>query len=82
VKRYAALLVAIVVAWLAAGCGGDGGIAKRSGGSQRCDAGYVDAELPWGFKCLVHGESCKQDQDEAYHRYGFHCHADRRLTRS
>ena len=83
-KKWGPLLVATASLALAAGCGGGGNnngqvVVTSNGSGKQCDAGYVTAELPWGTKCLVHGERCKAGQDEAYKRYGFTCTAERRL---
>jgi hypothetical protein len=93
VKQHGALLAAAVAALALAalqGCssGGDepeaapiAPVEELPAESGSCDAGYVYADLPWGEKCLVHGELCKQAEDAAYHEYGFHCHEDARLRR-
>ena len=45
-----------------------------------CGAGYVNANLPWGHKCLRAGEFCKIG-NAAYRRYGFICPASGHLRR-
>lgn len=87
-KQYGALLVAAAALALAVGqgctTGGDepeAAAPPAPAAAGACEPGYVDADLPWGQKCLVHGELCKVDQDAAYHEYGFHCHEDARLRR-
>ena len=82
-KKWAPLLAAAASLALAAGCGGGGGngqvvVTSKSSGKQ-CDAGYVTAKLPWGTRCLVHGELCKSGKNKAYKRYGFTCTSERRL---
>jgi hypothetical protein len=81
-RRYGLLAVTVAALALAlAGCGGgastEGGpktditIQTRSAGN--CDPGYVEATLPWGVKCLVHGELCKSGHDADYAKYDFKC---------
>jgi hypothetical protein len=86
-KKWGPLLVAVVSLALSAGCGGSAGndqvrgdsvVTSNSSGKQ-CAAGYVTAKLPWGTKCLVHGERCKSGKSKAYKRYGFTCTSQRRL---
>jgi hypothetical protein len=47
--------------------------------SALCSAGYVEAHLSWGDKCLRAGEFCKVGNPE-YHAYGFDCPATGHLT--
>jgi hypothetical protein len=49
--------------------------------SKNCSAGYVDAMLSWGEKCLHAGQFCKIGNIE-YRAYGFNCPADGRLAAS
>ncbi len=85
--RLALILpLAAALAFAAAGCGGNGKtaptVATTSTGTIAgfsCDPGYRAAALPWGNKCLVHGQYCRGGQDEAYAAYGFRCTVDRRL---
>ena len=86
VKKLAALLLASASLGLAAaGCGGGGndtasGTADMAAqGKKKCEAGYIDARLPWGRRCLVHGQYCRKSRDKAYHKFGFHCHTSARL---
>jgi hypothetical protein len=46
-----------------------------------CPAGYVEAQLSWGDKCLRSGEYCKVGNVQ-YRRYGFDCPASGHLTSS
>jgi hypothetical protein len=46
-----------------------------------CSAGYVQANLSWGEKCLRAGEFCKVGNSE-YRRYGFACPTSGHLTRA
>lgn len=87
-KQHGALLVVATALALVAGqgCSAGGGdepeaLPPPAVAAGACEAGYVEADLPWGQKCLVYGELCKADQDAAYHEYGFHCHEDARLRR-
>jgi hypothetical protein len=85
-KQHVALLVVAAALALVVGQGCSGGgdepeAPTPAAAAGACEAGYVEADLPWGQKCLVHGELCKQAEDAAYHDYGFHCHEDARLRR-
>jgi hypothetical protein len=86
-KQQLALLVVAAALALVAGQGCTGGGDEPEAptppavAAGACEAGYVEADLPWGQKCLVHGELCKQAEDAAYHEYDFHCHEDARLRR-
>jgi hypothetical protein len=83
-RQVAALVfAAAALAAVAAGCGGgngtSSGLTTNAGGNKECGAGYVQAKLPWGVKCLVYGEDCKRGRDKAYRHYGFECDAEGRL---
>lgn len=86
-KQHGALLVVAAALALVAGQGCSAGgdepetPTPPAVAAGACEAGYVEADLPWGQKCLVYGELCKQAEDAAYHEYGFHCHEDARLRR-
>jgi hypothetical protein len=50
--------------------------------AKSCSAGFTHASLSWGHKCLRAGQYCKRgaSANREYHRYGFHCKRDGRLT--
>jgi hypothetical protein len=48
--------------------------------AKTCGAGYVQAHLSWGVKCLRAGEFCKVGNRE-YIKYGFYCPATGHLRR-
>jgi hypothetical protein len=48
--------------------------------SKSCSAGYTHAVLPSGHKCLRAGQFCARRYNSYYHRYGFHCKPNGRLT--
>jgi hypothetical protein len=81
-KKCGLLIFVVALLALAAGCGGggDSGVSKNNaqaqflGPGKTCGAGYVRAKVPWGVKCLVHGELCKRGRASAgYPRWGFKC---------
>jgi hypothetical protein len=77
VKRVAVVALALALAPV-------GAVASKAGASspaRHCSAGYVNANLSWGHKCLRAGQFCKIKGDREYHRYRYHCHTGR-LSRS
>ena len=50
--------------------------------AKSCSAGFTHARLSWGEKCLRAGQYCKRgaSANREYHRYGFHCKRNGRLT--
>jgi hypothetical protein len=73
--RRALPLIALVGALLLPAVVYAGASSPRAvGGAVTCSAGYVDARLSWGEKCLRIGEFCKVGNSE-YHQYGFDCPA-------
>jgi hypothetical protein len=78
-------LLVLVVLLACAVVGGAGGATASSPSpaaavaALSCPAGYVDAQLSWGEKCLREGEFCKIGNPE-YHAYGFDCPATGHLV--
>src|SRR5690242_385102 len=66
------LLLAVAVSLLALQTGPAGASAAGS-----CPAGFVQASLSWGDKCLHAVEFCKTSGAADYRRYGFRCQAAR-----
>jgi len=82
-------LAALVTAVALVGGGAAYPAPARHGGSTQvhpaavartCGKGYVQANLPWGVKCLRAGEFCKVG-NPAYRKYGFVCPANGHLRR-
>jgi hypothetical protein len=59
--------------------GGSANAVRLAQSRHACSAGYVDAQLSSGEKCLRVGEFCSVGNAE-YHRYGFDCPATGHLT--
>jgi hypothetical protein len=60
-----------------------GGERQAVAAAKPCSAGYTHAVTPDGaHKCLRAGQYCshKRGWQRAYHRYGFHCKRNGRLT--
>jgi hypothetical protein len=49
--------------------------------SHRCSPTAKHAIIAGRHVCLRAGQRCARRHDRQYHRYGFHCHGRRRLTR-
>ena len=47
-----------------------------------CKSGYRHAIIGGRHMCLKAGQACKRSFDRTYHRYGFHCHTEARLSRT
>jgi hypothetical protein len=71
--RFALLAAAAALTLAAPGAAAGAAAAP----AKTCSAGFVDANLSWGEKCLHAGEFCKIKGDTEYHRYTFHCHTGR-----
>lgn len=78
-KRRLSILLA--AALLGVGGAGVSAIDAPAVGVSHCSAGYTNANLPWGHRCLRAGQFCKLSGDRHYHRYRFHCHASSRDSR-
>jgi hypothetical protein len=76
------LVLVVTVLGLACGAGQASAAHTASvSAAKTCSAGYVQANLSWGEKCLRAGEFCKVGNKE-YPRYGFTCPASGHLVRS
>jgi hypothetical protein len=75
--RWTVVLVGAAAA--VAGSASAAPLTKRQLEARACPAGYLDAQLSWGEKCLRTGEYCKVGNIE-YHAYGFDCPASGLLT--
>jgi hypothetical protein len=83
--RSAFLLTALALFMAATVAGGfaspSGAATHPASASKDCPAGYVDAMLSWGEKCLHAGQFCKVGNSE-YRAFGFECPVDGRLAAS
>ena len=75
----AGVAVVAVLTGFAAGAGPDSAHALPA---VACKTGSVAAVVGGRHVCLNGGQRCRRALDGRYHRYGFHCHASGRLTRS
>ena len=77
-RRRLSLL--LVVGALAAGGAGASAAPASPAPLSHCKAGWVDAHLSWGHKCLKAGQFCKRGNRE-YARFGFACPSGRLVRR-
>ncbi len=65
-----------------AASGASGGSVAPVAAARPCSRGAVPARIAGKRACLKVGQRCKRRLERQYRRYGFHCGATRRLTRS